>query len=119
MTSAAPSEDGMNMNALEAHIGGSSESASAGSRIKLIVAVLGAAIYASAGGLIGSMNAGWLGVETDANGAMPALGVGAGMVVLAFASSPLNKRFMRQGVPAGRRRSYCPLAHRSTSSARS
>jgi len=91
----------MNMNAPEAHIGGRSESASAGSRIKLIVAVLGAAIYASAGGLIGSMNAGWLGMETDANGAMPALGVGAGMVVLAFASSPLNKR-LREAGGAGR-----------------
>jgi hypothetical protein len=65
--------------------------------LRLIVALLGATIFAAAGGLIGSMNAGWLILETGANGAMPALGVGAALVVITFAWSTLNQRLHEAG----------------------
>lgn len=43
------------------------------------------------------MNAGWLDVGTDANGSMPFMGIGAALVVIAFASSNLNHRLGEAG----------------------
>ncbi len=57
--------------------------------------LLGGVIYAAAGALIGSMNAGWLGLERNANAALPALGVGAALVVIAFFSTTLHERCVR------------------------
>ncbi|MFN2490346.1 MAG: hypothetical protein ABR529_11535 [Actinomycetota bacterium] len=58
----------------------------------LIAAVFGATIYAVAGGVIGSMNAGWFGLHPNANALLPLLGVGAGLVIIAFASGELPTR---------------------------
>jgi hypothetical protein len=46
---------------------------------KLVIALLGGVIYAAAGALIGSMNAGWLGLERNGNAVLPALGIGAAL----------------------------------------
>jgi hypothetical protein len=64
---------------------------------KLVIALLGGVIYAAAGALIGSMNAGWLGLERNANAALPALGVGAALVVIAFFSTALHGRLREIG----------------------
>jgi hypothetical protein len=57
---------------------------------KLVMALLGGVIYAAAGALIGSMNAGWLGLERNANAVLPALGVGAALIIIAFFSTTLH-----------------------------
>jgi hypothetical protein len=54
------------------------------------VGVLGGMIYASAGAVMGAMNAGWFGLDREANATLPALGVGAALVVFAFSSSELH-----------------------------
>lgn len=54
------------------------------------IGVLGGVIYASAGAVMGSMNAGWFGLDREANSTLPALGVGAALVVFAFSSSELH-----------------------------
>ena len=45
-------------------------------------ALLGAALFAAGGVTMPSMNAGWFGLERDANSLFPLLGVGAGLVVV-------------------------------------
>jgi hypothetical protein len=65
--------------------------------LKLVIALLGGVIYAAAGALIGSMNAGGLGLERNANAVLPALGVGAGLVVIAFCSTTLHVRLREIG----------------------
>jgi hypothetical protein len=64
---------------------------------KLLIALLGGVIYAAAGAVIGSMNAGWLGLERNANAVLPALGVGAALVVIAFFSTSLHVRLREVG----------------------
>ncbi len=61
------------------------------------VGSIGAAIYAVGGAVLGSMNTGWFGIERDTNGLLPVLGVGAGLVVVAFSSSALNVRLSSLG----------------------
>jgi uncharacterized membrane protein YgdD (TMEM256/DUF423 family) len=46
---------------------------------------------------MGSMNAGWFGLEWDANALFPLLGVGAGLVVVGFARSSLTRRLHEAG----------------------
>jgi hypothetical protein len=46
---------------------------------------------------MGSMNAGWFGLERDANALFPLLGVGAGLVVVGFARSSLTRRLHEAG----------------------
>jgi hypothetical protein len=58
---------------------------------------LGGIIYATAGALIGSMNAGWFELERNANALLPVLGVGAALVVIAFLSSTLHVRLREIG----------------------
>lgn len=65
--------------------------------LKLAIALLGGFIYAAAGALIGSMNAGWLGLERNANAVLPALGVGAALVLIAFFSTTLHVRLREVG----------------------
>lgn len=67
------------------------------SALKLTTALLGAIVYAAAGALMGSQNAGWFGLERDANALLPTLGVGAALVVVAFASSTLHMRLREAG----------------------
>ncbi len=65
--------------------------------LRLVTALLGALIYAGAGAVMGSQNAGWFGFERNSNALMPAIGVGAGLVVAAFATSSLNERLGGSG----------------------
>jgi hypothetical protein len=65
--------------------------------LRLVIALSGGVIYAAAGALIGSMNAGWLGLERNANAVLPALGVGAALVVIAFLSTTLHVRLREVG----------------------
>ena len=64
---------------------------------KLPTAIIGATIYAAAGAVIGSMNAGWFGLERNANALLPVLGVGAALVVIAFYSTELHMRLRDAG----------------------
>jgi hypothetical protein len=67
------------------------------SALKPIIGLLGAILYATGGALVGSMNAGWFGLERNANALLPTLGVGAALVVIAFASSTLHTRLDEAG----------------------
>ena len=67
---------------------------------QLALGILGCLIYAGAGAVMGAQNAGWFGLERNANLVLPALGVGAGLVVVAFASSPFRRR-LHQAAPLG------------------
>jgi hypothetical protein len=60
-------------------------------------ALLGAVLFAAGGAAMGSMNAGWFGLERDANALFPLLGVGAGLVVVGFARSSLTRRLHEAG----------------------
>ena len=60
-------------------------------------ALLGAVLFAAGGATMGSMNAGWFGLERDANALFPLLGVGAGLVVVGFARSGLTRRLHEAG----------------------
>ncbi len=48
-------------------------------------AVLGGIVFAAAGAMMGSMNAGWFGLERNANGLFPLLGAGVLMVATGWA----------------------------------
>lgn len=65
--------------------------------VRVTLGVLGALIYAGAGTVMGSQNAGWFGLERNANMVLPALGVGAALVVFAFASSRFRVRVHETG----------------------
>ena len=54
------------------------------------IGVLGSTIYAAAGAVMGSMNAGWFGLDREANAMLPWMGVGAALVVIAFSTSALR-----------------------------
>ena len=58
--------------------------------MRILIGVLGGMIYASAGAVMGSMNAGWFGLDREANAMLPWMGVGAALVVFAFSSSKLH-----------------------------
>jgi hypothetical protein len=68
-----------------------------GSFLRLTSALLGAAVFAASGAIMGSMNADWFGLEREANALLPTLGIGAALVVAAFASSPLHGRLRQIG----------------------
>lgn len=63
----------------------------------MVVALLGATIYAGAGAVIGSMNAGWFGLERNTNSLLPVLGIGALLIVGGFASTRLNSQLRAAG----------------------
>jgi hypothetical protein len=65
--------------------------------VNLAIAMLGAAIFALAGGVIGSMNAGWFGLGRNANAWLPFSGIGAGLLVFAFRSSVLYAGLSKMG----------------------
>jgi hypothetical protein len=67
------------------------------SSLRRNIALLGATIYAAAGALIGSMNAGWFGLERNANALLPTLGVGAALIVIAFFSTSFHMRLREAG----------------------
>ena len=62
-----------------------------------ILGVVGALIYAGAGAVMGSQNAGWFGLERNSNQLLPLLGVGAALVVFTFASSSFRVRVHETG----------------------
>jgi hypothetical protein len=62
------------------------------STVSLVTALVGATTYAASGAIIGSMNASWFGLERNANALLPILGIGAALVVIAFAPSRLRRR---------------------------
>lgn len=64
---------------------------------RLPLAVIGGLIYAAAGALMGSQNAGWFEVDRDANGLLPLLGVGAVLVATAFAGTPFSEKLGKAG----------------------
>lgn len=66
-------------------------------RLRLALATLGALVYATAGGIIGAQNAGWIGFGKDANSLLPLLGVGAALVVVAFLGTSFSLEVGRQG----------------------
>ena len=65
--------------------------------LRVTLGVAGALIYAGAGAVIGAQNAGWSGLQRNSNQLLPALGVGAALVVLVFASSRFRKRVHQSG----------------------
>lgn len=65
--------------------------------LRVALGVLGAVIYAAAGVVIGSQNSGWFRLGRNSNDVLPALGVGAGLVVIAFVGSRLCERVHRSG----------------------
>lgn len=65
--------------------------------LRLVLAVVGALSYAAAGALMGAQNAGWFGLEANANPLLPALGVGAALVVVAFMGSSFSLGVRRAG----------------------
>lgn len=74
----------------------------------LILAVAGSLVYALAGAVIGSMNAGWFDLERDANALFPVMGIGAGLVVAAFRGSVLDNQ-LRERHGIGRAARYFVL----------
>lgn len=66
-------------------------------RRRLAIAWVGALAYGTAGALIGSMNAGWFNQDGDANGELPLIGLGAGLVIFAFLGTPLHERVRAAG----------------------
>jgi hypothetical protein len=67
------------------------------STVSLVTALVGATTYAASGAIIGSMNASWFGLERNANALLPILGIGAALVVIAFAPSGLRRRLAETG----------------------
>jgi hypothetical protein len=65
--------------------------------LRFAIAWLGALMYGTGGALIGSMNAGWFNLDRNANGELPLLGLGAGLVIWAFYGSPLHERVRDSG----------------------
>lgn len=75
-----------------------------GRRVPLMIRVGGAAgglLVAAAGALMGSMNAGWFGLQRDANALFPFLGLGVALVVAAWAAVGWPAKLWRAGI-AGR-----------------
>ena len=58
---------------------------------RVAAGVAGSLVYAGAGAYLGGMNAGWF-ARGDSNSVLPFLGVGAALVVAAFAASAFNRR---------------------------
>lgn len=65
--------------------------------VRLPLAVIGGLIYAAAGALIGSQNAGWFGLGREANDVLPLLGVGAALVAVAFTGTSFSERLKKAG----------------------
>ena len=65
--------------------------------IAVMFGVLGALIYAAGGAYLGAMNAGWIDGIGESNPVLGVLGIGAGLVVLAFVRSAFNRRLGHVG----------------------
>lgn len=65
--------------------------------LRTAVGVLGGLIFATAGAIIGSQNAGWFGLERNANDVLPVCGIGAGLVALAFARGSFSTAVAQVG----------------------
>src|SRR5688572_33059328 len=65
--------------------------------LRLTLAIVGALVYAGAGGHIGARNAGWIVSGREANDLLPWLGVGAGLAIVAFVGSWFSREVARAG----------------------
>lgn len=63
-----------------------------------LAALLGSLVFAAGGFCMGSMNAGWFGLERDANSLFPLLGLGAGLVVVGLVPTDLAQALRHQGL---------------------
>lgn len=70
--------------------------------------MVGALVYAVAGGLMGAQNAGWLDAGRDANALLPILGVGTGLVVIAARTTLFHEQL--RDIPVGRVGGYLAAA---------
>lgn len=73
-------------------------------RVPLVVRTGGAAgglLFAAAGAWMGSMNAGWFGLQRGANALFPLLGLGVALVVASWAAAGWPAKVWRAGI-AGR-----------------
>ena len=62
------------------------------------VASVGGLIFALTGAIVGSQNAGWFGLEQNANAMLPALGLGTALLVVGFRSSSFDEKLARTGL---------------------
>ncbi len=62
--------------------------------------MVGAAVYAVAGGVMGAQNAEWFGLAGHANALLPFLGIGTGLVITAVRGTPFHEAL--RGLPVGR-----------------
>ena len=65
---------------------------------RITVAIAGALLYATAGGLMGASNAGWMAREPDGGAFLAILGIGAGFVVVMFAGTNFSRALARSGM---------------------
>lgn len=65
--------------------------------LRLTIAWMGALSYGTAGALMGSMNAGWFDLGRNSNATLPLIGIGAGLISLAFYRSALHARLREVG----------------------
>ncbi len=61
-------------------------------------AVLGGIVFAAAGAVMGSMNAGWFGLERNANGLFPLLGAGVLLVATGWARWGWARKLWESGL---------------------
>jgi hypothetical protein len=65
---------------------------SVSSPLRPVLAVVGAVVYAVAGGLMGAENAGWLSFAQNANALLPFLGIGAALVIVAARGTSFHQQ---------------------------
>ena len=65
--------------------------------LRLTLSVLGSLVYATAGLIMGAQNAGWFGLDQNANALAPMMGIGTSLVLVAFAPSDFNRRLGEAG----------------------
>ena len=63
----------------------------------MTIAWLGALSYGTGGALMGSMNAGWFDLGRGSNDTLPLIGIGAGLIILAFYRSAFHARLKEAG----------------------
>ena len=65
--------------------------------LRVAVGFAGGLVFAMTGAIVGSQNAGWFGLERNANAALPALGVGTALLGVGFWSSSFDQQLTQTG----------------------